>query len=111
MKLIRADFSKIRIGCSAKSSVQDEKLSCFLAQERVNTFTLKITRKKCNDTANSDIADYINPSKKAKIAVESVVLVDEPCTGELFICLDCDLHDFDDTDWFLFLFIVFNSLI
>lgn len=69
VNLTKMEFSKIRIGCSVKSSEPNVKLVCDLKQKNANTFTLKITRKTCADNGSGPgligVSDSINSQPKS----------------------------------------------
>lgn len=67
VNLVRANFSKIRIHCSAQSSEENVDLLCNLRQETANSFTLKIKRKLHDSNDDwTQIAIVSNPPKKFK---------------------------------------------
>lgn len=81
-------FSRIKMTCTVTSSEKNEKLKCCLRQEDdINTFSLKIKRKLCNDTINE-----IPPLKRVKFNDVEVI----HHIGKSFdtsIHFDC-LHEF-----------------
>lgn len=76
VNMVRMNFSKIKINCSAQSSGVE--LSCCLKQTDVNTFCLQVKRKNCNAT---ELCSE-NPQKRIKIMeMESQEPVDESLIG------------------------------
>lgn len=62
INLDKADFSKIRIACSAVSNEVGVELSCRLVQEDTNTFSIQIKRK------NNDDFSGTNQPKRPKLS-------------------------------------------
>lgn len=67
VNLTNMDFSKIRYGCTVKSSEPNVKLSCDLGQKNINTVTLKITRLTCGDTGSGMVGALDSQQPKSVV--------------------------------------------